>query len=108
MAREDDFLTILRLLNEAKIDYVVIGGVAMAIHGSSKDTFDLDVMYRRNREQAALISDALRDLHPRPRGLPADLPFRWDSLSFLNSTVGTYETDAGDLDFLAEADGSGG
>ena len=108
MAREDDFLTILRLLNEAEIDYVVIGGVAMAIHGSSKDTFDLDVIYRRTREQATRIAEALSALHPRPRGLPPELPFRWDGLSFLNNTIGTYETDAGDLDFLAEAEGSGG
>ena len=102
------FAEILRLLNAAEVDYVIIGGVALAIHGSSKATFDLDVMYRRNREQAERITQALAQHAPRPRGFPDDLPYQWHAGTLLNATISTLRTDLGDLDLLAEADGSGG
>lgn len=80
----------------------------MVVHGSSKATFDVDVMYERTREQARKVVEALADLHPRPRGFPADLPFVWDEASLYNVSMLTLETDLGDVDFLAEAEGSGG
>ncbi len=90
MERESyDLAGILRRLREADLDFVVIGGVAMVIHGSSKATFDIDVMYRRNRVEARKVVKALADLHPRPRGFPKDLPFVWDEATMLNATICT-------------------
>ena len=79
----------------------------MVVHGSSKLTGDVDVIYRRNREQATRIASALADIHPRLRGLLPGLPFIWDASSLLNSTLCTLESDLGDVDILAEASGSG-
>lgn len=87
---------------------MVIGGLAMIVHGSSKLTADVDVMYRRDRDQATRIANALGDIHPRLRGFPKDLPFIWEASSLLNTTLCTLESDLGDVDLLAEASGSGG
>ncbi len=103
-----DLAEILRRLRAADLDFIVIGGIAMVIHGSSKATFDVDVMYRRSRDEVRKVVEALADLHPRPRGFPPDLPFIWDEATLNNVTVATLTTDLGDVDFLAEAEGSGG
>lgn len=39
MPDPEQFLT---LLNNAEVEYVVIGGVALVAHGSVRATFDLD------------------------------------------------------------------
>jgi hypothetical protein len=38
---------ILLLLAEGEVDFVIVGGVAAALHGSSSATFDLDLCYSR-------------------------------------------------------------
>ncbi len=49
----------LKLLKDADVEFIVIGGVAMVAHGSAHVTFDLDICYRRtgeNIERVALHS----------------------------------------------------
>jgi hypothetical protein len=38
----------LRLLAQAGVDFIVIGGMAAAAHGSVRATLDLDVVYSRD------------------------------------------------------------
>jgi hypothetical protein len=40
-----DFLRLLRLLTEYEVAFIIIGGVAAVIHGSSRLTQDLDIVY---------------------------------------------------------------
>ena len=40
----DEFKSITEALNEAKIDYAVCGGWAMAIHGLTRSTIDIDLL----------------------------------------------------------------
>lgn len=77
----------------------------MILHGSTRVTFDLDLFYRRSREDAQRIALALADLNPRPREFPADLPFIFDAQSILSSTILTLDTKMGKLDLLGAADG---
>ena len=46
-----DFKALLRILSDASVEFIVIGGVAAAVHGSARATFDLDVVYRRTPEK---------------------------------------------------------
>ena len=39
-----NFLEILNHLHDNHVDFVIVGGVAAALHGSSRATFDLDVV----------------------------------------------------------------
>jgi predicted nucleotidyltransferase len=63
MAQESDAL--LRRLVEAGVEFVLVGGVAANLHGSSYLTRDLDVVTRLSRENCARILAALGDLEPR-------------------------------------------
>ncbi len=43
-----DFESLLRVLIEGEIDFILIGGFAATVHGSARFTQDLDVVYRRS------------------------------------------------------------
>lgn len=62
-----NFLEILNRLHDSRVDFVIVGGVAAALHGSSRVTFDLDVVPRLERESWAALIDLLWSLGARPR-----------------------------------------
>jgi hypothetical protein len=81
---------ILRSLVASKVEFVVVGGVAMITHGSSHVTDDLDICYRRTSENIARLVGAIAPLKPYLRGAPEGLPFRFDAatiISGLNFTL---------------------
>jgi len=45
-----DFDKAMAVLAGSQVDFIVIGGVAGALHGSSLITQDLDVVYSRSQE----------------------------------------------------------
>jgi hypothetical protein len=95
-------------LCDASVEFVVIGGVAAVLHGSSYVTFDLDICYSRVTANLKRLKEALAPFHPRPRGFPPGLPFIWDEATLRNNSVLTLQTDIGDLDLLVEVAGLGG
>ncbi|GAC1537676.1 MAG: hypothetical protein NVS2B17_10630 [Candidatus Velthaea sp.] len=101
------FPDIIRALALIEARFVVIGGVALVLHGSSYITADLDLAYDRTRDNAKRVAAALAQFSPRPRGMPIDLPFRFDDQSLLSSQVLTLATNVGDLDLLGEVAGIG-
>ena len=64
-------------------EFIVIGGVAGALHGSAFITQDLDV-YARNRENIRRLVAALHPHQPYLRGAPEGLPFQWDERTIRN------------------------
>jgi hypothetical protein len=48
-----DFPALLRLLSAARVEFIVIGGVAATIHGSAHITVDLDILHAREPRPAA-------------------------------------------------------
>lgn len=55
-----DFKEFLRCLNDQGVEYLVIGGHAVAYHGYPRATRDLDVWVAVNRANAGRLSTALR------------------------------------------------
>jgi len=103
-----DFKALLRILSDAGVEFIVVGGVAAAVHGSARATFDLDVVYRRTPENLERLVLALIPYHPYLRGAPPGLPFRWDATTIRRGLNFTLKTDVGDLDLLGEITGGGG
>ncbi|MEQ1765243.1 MAG: nucleotidyltransferase [Pyrinomonadaceae bacterium] len=97
----------VQLLAKSKVEFVIIGGVALRSHGSAYLTQDLDICYSRSRVNLERIVQALQPLKPRPRGFPDDLPFIWDSSTLQNGTNFTFKTTLCDLDLLGEVPGVG-
>lgn len=97
----------LRLLGEYKVDCVIVGGVAAAIHGSSLLTTDLDVCYARNDANLSRLAEALELVHARLRNAPEGLAFILDAETLKRDSNFTFTTEVGDLDLLGEVRGIG-
>lgn len=102
-----DFPGLIRVLAAARVEFIVIGGVAANIHGSAHLTFDLDVLYRRTPENLTRVAAALTPLTPYLRGAPPGLPFQLDTATLARGMNFTLTTTLGDLDLLGEVAGGG-
>jgi len=103
-----DFERLLHTLVKGEVDFIIVGGVAATLHGSSRLTSDLDVVYSRGRQNIERIASALAPLVPYLRGAPPGLPFQLDSATIERGLNFTLTTSAGPLDLLGEITGVGG
>lgn len=99
---------VLRLLNDAGVQYLVIGGLANNLHGHDRITTDLDVCYERSWENLARLVGVLRALEAQPRNWPEGVPFILDETTIRNGDSFTFSTTAGDLGILGTPSGSDG
>lgn len=97
----------LKSLTENKVEFVIVGGIAITAYGSAYITKYLDFCYLRTTENLKRIVNALAPFNPRLRGFPKELPFIWDERTLLNGTNFTLETEIGDIDLLGEVAGVG-
>lgn len=102
-----DFKQALTMLALARVRLVIVGGLAVTIHGSAYITFDLDFCYARDPENLSSLAAALQPYDPRLRGAPEGLPFRLDAETLRSGLNFTLTTDIGDLDLLGEVAGLG-
>jgi len=84
---------LLAVLQAHSVDCVLVGGVALQLHGASHTTMDVDVVVAVNPTNHARIDAALQDLRARPVG---------------TSERGTkFETRCGELELLSTTSGVG-
>ena len=102
-----DFPKLLRLLTEHNVAFIIIGGVAAVIHGSSRLTQDLDIVYHRSLQNLACLVGALAEQSPYLRGAPPGLPFQWSVTTLSMGLNFTLETSVGPLDLIGEVTGGG-
>ncbi|MFT4198033.1 MAG: hypothetical protein QM601_09000 [Pseudoxanthomonas sp.] len=57
----DDWRDFLAALDANHVDYMVVGGVALGVHGHVRYTKDLDVWFRGVEQNAARLIAALKD-----------------------------------------------
>lgn len=101
---------IIAKLAEHSVEYVMIGGLAAALHGSELVTGDMDITPAFGSINLTRLSAALRDLNARIRGadVPEGLPFSHDSRSLADAGIWNLVTDAGDLDISFVPSGTQG
>ena len=64
---------VLAALNRAGVRYLVVGGVAVVLHGYLRTTADLDLVIQLERNNVLKAMSALRELEYRPRApVPAE------------------------------------
>jgi predicted nucleotidyltransferase len=66
-----DYQTIFQKLNELKIDYLVIGGLAVNFHGVPRMTYDIDLMIHLSSKNIHKLVDTLKEWGYRPK-VPVD------------------------------------
>ena len=102
-----DFARLLRTLAQGDVEFILVGGVAATVHGSSRLTQDVDVCYSRRPANLQRLVKALAPLKPYPRGAPPGLPFQWSAATLRSGLNFTLATKAGALDLLGEITGGG-
>lgn len=58
----EDLISLCRLLNEAKVRYILIGGFAVILHGFVRGTQDIDLLIDSSKENVQRIKKALASL----------------------------------------------
>jgi predicted nucleotidyltransferase len=56
-----DTESLIRLLNDHGVDYVIIGAAAFPVHGYARATLDIDIFIRPVRENAECVHEALSE-----------------------------------------------
>jgi len=110
-----DFRELLQLFENHNVDYMIVGGYAVAFHGYPRFTKDLDIFYRISNDNIARLSAALVEFGFTPQDIesaklsePGDLvafgfpPARVD---LLNQIDGVTFNDAESSVVMTEIDG---
>jgi predicted nucleotidyltransferase len=99
-----DLRELLATLHRHGVEYTVIGGVAVQVHGHRRTTKDLDVIPGPGDDNLERLAAALTELHARPRDLPGGAPTA-DHLRDA-PVVPPLSTDHGELHILRDVPGA--
>jgi hypothetical protein len=97
---------ILRRLVERGVDFVVIGGIAGVLHGSARNTFDLDICFATDDANLAALGDVLTALGARLKGVDENVPFVPEARTLRQVELLTLVTSLGELDVVSRPPGA--
>ena len=58
---QEDFEEFLKLLNKKKVEYLVVGGYAVAFHGYVRATKDLDIFFHNSLQNIRRLKQSLNE-----------------------------------------------
>jgi hypothetical protein len=102
-----DLAQIIPAFVRGKVDFILVGGMAAILHGSTRVTLDVDLVYDRSAANLERLAEILQSLKPSLRDAPPGLPFRSDVATLRNGLNFTLTTNLGDLDLFGEVVGGG-
>ncbi len=97
---------LLRHLVRRGVDFVVVGGIAMVIHGSARLTQDLDICFATDDANLGVLGAALSEVGAKLRGIAEEVPFVPDNRALRQLSIMTLETRHGPLHLLREPSGA--
>ena len=98
---------LLSALRSARVEFILIGGVAARVHGSARVTQDVDIVYGRSNQNIERLVKALAPYNPYLRGAPPGLPFEWSAKAIRSGLNFTLTTSLGAIDLRGEVAGGG-
>ena len=72
MEIQQDFKDLLVLFNSHRVEYMIVGGYALAYHGAPRYTGDIDIYVKPDSQNARRIMKALNEFGFGPTGLTAN------------------------------------
>ncbi len=72
MILAEDFEDFIKLLNKHKVEYMVVGGYALAFHGKPRHTGDLDIWIGLSEQNANRILKVVKDFGLASLGFTKD------------------------------------
>ncbi len=97
---QQDFEELLKLLENHKVAYMVVGGYAVAFHGYPRFTKDIDIFYKNDDENIRTLKSALIEFGFNSEDLPDDV-FKTPG------NIITFGVEPVRVDILNEIDGIG-
>ena len=94
---ESNFETILRVLVQHKVEFIVVGGLCAVLHGAPVQTYDLDIVPSRERANLVRLEAALRELgayyreHPPHKIVPEAERMTTTGHHLLHTTAGPLD-----------------
>ncbi len=96
---------IFAVLAERDVEYVVVGGLAVQVHGHVRTTNDLDLIPEPSRQNLVRLVDSLHDLGARVLNSGSE-DIAIDAGMLPRAPLWQFATDAGDIDVLHDAPGA--
>jgi hypothetical protein len=106
--KEFEFVSLLQVLHDHGVAFIVIGGMAAIAHGSPMATQDLDICYARTEANHEALARALQSLGATLRGAPPEIPFELDAQTIKMGDRFSFTTRLGDLDCVGIPSGTEG
>lgn len=95
---QPDFEELLRLLEKHNVDYMIVGGYAVAFHGYPRFTKDIDIFFSADKENVERVKNALHEFGFNQQSLSAE--FFMDPKNVITFGVVPVR-----VDFMGEIDG---
>lgn len=90
------------------VQFIVVGGLAAAAHGSTRVTNDLDICYNAlEGDNLVALAKLLARWKAYPRGVEAGLPFIMDDRTLRGAPILTLTSNEGDIDVMDRIAGVG-
>jgi len=96
---------ILRVLDEYEVDYVLVGGLAVQVHGHVRTTIDIDMFPAPARSNLVRLAEALNALDARVLN-PGSERLRIDATMLPRAALWQFATPNGSIDVLHDAPGA--
>lgn len=96
---------ILGVLARHEVRFVVIGGIAASLQGSTTITNDFDICYARDKHNLERLVAALLEAGATLRGVREPVAFRLDARTLKAGLNFTFDTKYGPFDCLGAASG---
>ncbi len=104
---DDKFSNLIDRLRDGNVEFVIIGGLAGIIHGTTRTTQDIDICCKFTPENILKLFDAIKDTHPVHRMNPNRQVLELNSTNVKDFKNLYLDTDIGQLDCLNEVQGVG-
>ncbi len=93
------------MLAEHAVEYVIVGGLAVQVHGHVRTTIDVDVFPSPDPSNLARLADALNELGARVLN-PGSERLEIDAAMLPRATLWQFTTPHGSIDVLHDAPGA--
>ena len=100
-----DARPILRVLARHQVRFVVIGGIAASLQGSTTITNDFDICFARDQENLERLAAVLVEVGATLRGAREAVAFRLDARTLKAGLNFTFDTKYGPFDCLGATSG---
>ena len=100
-----ELTTLLSRLSTARVDFVLVGGLAAVAQGAPITTHDVDIVQRRTPDNVDRLLSFLSSIDARYRGRASDQVLRPTASALLGPGHSLLMTDLGPLDVLGAIEG---